>query len=86
MRVPKGKTSREVLVEPALRGVEHVLAACNKASSVKRVVLTSSVVAVYGDPDEQGTGHVFTEADYNTTATEQVHQAAGSKYKLLLGV
>jgi len=37
---------------------------------VKRVVLTSSVVAVYGDPGERGKDHLFTEADWDTSATE----------------
>jgi len=69
LSVPKGK-EREELVEPALKGTENLLSSVDKAPSVKRVVLTSSVAAVYGDPAERGKGHVFTEADWNTSAKE----------------
>lgn len=40
--------------------------------SVKRVVLTSSCAAIYGDPHEFGKDHVYTEADWNPTASETV--------------
>lgn len=40
--------------------------ACVKAGSVKRVVLTSSVAAVF---DEPITGHVYTEKDWNETSS-----------------
>ncbi len=43
----------------------------NVTPSVKRVVLTSSVAAVYGDPEERGKGHVFTEADWAIAPKEQ---------------
>ncbi len=39
---------------------------------MRRVVLTSSVAAVYGNPHERGKGHVFTEEDWNCTASETV--------------
>jgi nucleoside-diphosphate-sugar epimerase len=57
------------LLVPAVKGVEHVLAAADAAGSVQRVVMTSSVGAVVGDHWERGRRHVFTEADWNTTAT-----------------
>ena len=37
------------LIEPATRGTRHVLEAASRTPSVRRVVLTSSIVAVYGD-------------------------------------
>jgi len=43
----------------------------NATPSVKRVVLTSSVAAVYGDPSERGKGHIFTEDDWTIAAKEQ---------------
>ena len=38
-----------VLIEPATGGTRNVLEAVNRCPSVRRVVLTSSVSAVYGD-------------------------------------
>ncbi|KAA1428092.1 aldehyde reductase [Nocardioides antri] len=61
------------LVRPALEGTRNVLASVDATPSVKRVVLTSSVVAIHGDNiDMRGRGP-FTEADWNTTSTTQ-HQ------------
>ena len=59
----------EYLIVPAVKGVEHVLAAADAAGSVQRVVMTSSVGAVVGNHWERGRHHVFTEADWNQTAT-----------------
>lgn len=57
------------LVRPALEGTRNVLAAVDATPSVKRVVLTSSVVAIHGDNiDMKGRG-AFTEADWNTTSS-----------------
>ena len=58
------------MIRPAVAGVESVLAAVAKAGAVRRVVMTSSVAAVVGDHWERGRHHVFTEADWNLTATE----------------
>ena len=57
------------LVRPAVEGTKRVLGAALRAGTVKRVVLTSSVVSI-GDGHE-GTpkgaqGYVFTEADWST--------------------
>ena len=60
----------DLVIRPAVAGVENVLAAVARAVSVKRVVMTSSVAAVVGDHWERGRHHVFTEADWNLTATE----------------
>lgn len=59
------------LVDPAVKGTRNVLGAANKSSTVKRVVLTSSVAAVHGDNidmQEQGLTE-FTEAHFNTTSS-----------------
>ena len=53
------------LLDPAVNGTLSVLKACVSAGTVKRVVLTSSFAAMMRPP-EQG---VFTEADWNTTAS-----------------
>ena len=63
------------LVRPALEGTRNVLQAVAHADSVRRVVLTSSVAAVYGDVADLA-GHprgAFDETDWNTTSTE-AHQ------------
>jgi nucleoside-diphosphate-sugar epimerase len=64
---PPGK-EEEMLIAPALRGTENVLAAVNRTPSVTRVIVTSSVVGVWGDPSERGKGHVFNEDDWNLVA------------------
>lgn len=50
-----------------LKGTENVLGAVNKASSVRRVVLTSSVVALYGLNDEKK--GPYDESDWNKTSS-----------------
>jgi len=59
-----------MVIRPAVSGVENVLRAVNLTTSVERVVLTSSVAAVVGDHWERGRNHVYTEADWNKTATQ----------------
>ncbi|BCI79228.1 NAD-dependent epimerase [Mycolicibacterium sp. TY66] len=63
--------AQESLVRPALEGTRNVLDAVNRTESVKRVVLTSSVVAIYGDARESRDvpGGVFTEDQWNTTSS-----------------
>lgn len=63
------------LIEPALEGTLNVLDAVQKADSVKKVVLTSSVAAICGDnADLQRTPRgIFTEADWNESSSAR-HQ------------
>ena len=65
------KDAQEALVRPALEGTRNVLDSVNRMDSVKRVVLTSSVVAIYGDAQESQDvpGGVFTEEHWNTTSS-----------------
>lgn len=65
------KDPQKDLVDPALLGTRNVLNAAGKTNSVKRVVLTSSCAAIYGDNiDLQNTPDgVFTEDDWNTTSS-----------------
>ena len=56
-------------VRPALDGTRNVLAGVNATGSVKRVVLTSSVAAVYGDNVDMAGKDCFTGEDWNTTST-----------------
>lgn len=59
------------MVDPALKGTENVLSSAAETASVKRVVLTSSCVAIYGDAADIANypGEVMTEAQWNTTST-----------------
>src|SRR5439155_222332 len=50
------------LVDPAVNGTRNVLGACQRAATVKRVVLTSSMAAITDEPESD---HVLTESDWN---------------------
>lgn len=65
----KVKNPQKQLVSPALEGTQNVLASVNDTTSVKRVVLTSSVVAICGDNIDMRGKDQFTEDDWNTTST-----------------
>jgi len=58
------------LIEPALKGTRNVLNSVNNTPSVKRVVLTSSVAAIFGDAKEakQVGSDGFSEKHWNTTS------------------
>lgn len=69
------KDAEKELIEPALKGTRNVLEAATKSGTVRKVVLTSSVAAVYGDNidmREQGLEQ-FSEEHYNTSSTSR-HQ------------
>ncbi len=65
------KDAQKELVDPAVMGTRNVLDAANRVPSVKRIVLTASVVSVYGDSQDMHTQGLkaFTEAQWNTTST-----------------
>lgn len=65
------KNADTELVRPALEGTRNVLSAVNDEKSVQRVVLTSSVVAIFGDAcDIRKTAKgVFDESYWNTTSS-----------------
>ena len=70
-----------VLIEPATSGTRNVLEAVNRCPSVRRVILTSSVGAIYGDAVEMiGTEEgCFNESHWNETSSESHHPYAYSK-------
>ena len=59
------------LIEPAQLGTRNVLEQANKTASVKRVVVTSSCAAIYGDNADLDdiAGSMFTEADWNQSSS-----------------
>ncbi|MGI9085021.1 MAG: NAD-dependent epimerase/dehydratase family protein [Aeromicrobium sp.] len=65
------KDAQRDLVDPAVMGTRNVLESADRVTSVKRVVLTSSVVSIHGDAVdiEQAANDVFTEDDWNTTSS-----------------
>lgn len=67
----KVKDPQRDLIDPALKGTQNVLESVNKTKTVKRVVLTSSCAAIYGDTKDMldlpnGTA---TEEHWNTTSS-----------------
>ncbi|EQC30730.1 hypothetical protein SDRG_11489 [Saprolegnia diclina VS20] len=59
------KASRDALVAPAVQGTLNVLTSCARVPSIRRVVLTSSVSAVYMHCGTKSPDHIFTEADWS---------------------
>ena len=64
------KNPQKQLIDPAYKGTINVLNSVNKTQSVKRVVLTSSAGAIYGNAkDSKNIPHgVFNESIWNTTS------------------
>lgn len=67
------KDPQKQLIDPALEGTRNVLSAVNNTSTVKSVVLTSSVVALYNDAKEISTApnKEFDDSCWNTVATKK---------------
>lgn len=65
------KDPQKELVDPAVKGTTNVLESANKTSSVKRVVVTSSCVAIYTDAIDtvNAPGGRLTEDVWNNTAS-----------------
>ena len=75
------KDPQKELIDPALNGTRNVLDSVNKSGSVKRVILTSSVAAIYGDTiDARGIeSGVFDESMWNTSSNIKQSQYNYSK-------
>lgn len=65
------KDAQKELIEPALEGTRNVLLSANEVSSVKRIVLTSSVVSIHGDSIDikKVPNGIFTEKEWNTSSS-----------------
>ncbi|MCF8369157.1 MAG: aldehyde reductase [Bacteroidales bacterium] len=65
------KDARKELIEPAKSGTRNVLESANRSKTVKRVVLTSSMAAIYGDnKDVLSTPNgILTEDVWNTSSS-----------------
>jgi nucleoside-diphosphate-sugar epimerase len=67
----KIKDGRRQMLEPALRGTQNVLASVNATDSVRRVVFTSTVGAIFGDYIDVMSmpGRILREAHFNSTSS-----------------
>jgi nucleoside-diphosphate-sugar epimerase len=64
------KDPQKELVDPALLGTRNVLEEAKLSPTIKRVVLTSSCAAIYGDAiDVHNAGGMLTEEMWNTTSS-----------------
>jgi nucleoside-diphosphate-sugar epimerase len=65
------KDPQKELIVPALNGTKNVLHAANKSSTVRKVILTSSVLSVYGDNIDMKKLGIpeFTEKQFNTSSS-----------------
>ena len=72
----KVKDPYRQLINPAVEGTRNVLDAVNKSESVKKVVVTSSVAAIYGEGQDMANAGLdrFTESVWNTSSSAS-HQA-----------
>jgi len=73
-----GAAVEEKLIKPARDGTANVLSACNKAESVRRVVVTSSVAAIYHSGTEHG-DVVLDETYWNNTSSSEANPYFYSK-------
>jgi nucleoside-diphosphate-sugar epimerase len=69
------KNPEEELLRPAKEGTRNVLETAKRIPTIKRVVLTSSVVAIFGDSADLTltTGGFFTENGWNETSSASHH-------------
>ncbi|WP_242124210.1 NAD-dependent epimerase/dehydratase family protein [Sphingobium sp. Sx8-8] len=65
------KDAQTELVDPAVKGTRNVLETANRTESVRRVVVTSSCAAIYGDAADIATypGQVMTEQCWNSSSS-----------------
>jgi len=65
------KDPQKDLIDPAVLGTENVLETANQTPSVKRVVVTSSVAAIYSDAIDchKAPNGILTEEVWNTSAS-----------------
>ncbi len=75
------KDPQRDLVDPAVQGTRNVLQTASNTSSVKRVVVTSSCAAIYGDNRDvlRAPNGVLTEKQWNTSSSLTHNPYAYSK-------
>ncbi|MBK7297878.1 MAG: NAD-dependent epimerase/dehydratase family protein [Flavobacteriales bacterium] len=75
------KDPQKELIDPAVKGTENVLRSATEVGSVKRVVVTSSCAAIYGDAIDtvNAPGGKLTEEIWNTTSSLEYQPYSFSK-------
>lgn len=75
------KDPQKDLIDPAYLGTKNVLEQANKTPSVKRIVLTSSCAAIYGDNADlkETPNGIFTEDVWNTSSSIEHNPYSYSK-------
>ena len=66
------KNPQQNLIDPALKGTQNVLNAATKSGTVKKIVLTSSIAAIFGDNMEWDASKLpngFDENQFNETSS-----------------
>lgn len=77
----KPKNPEQELFKPAINGTKNILNSVNRTESVKRVVLTSSVVSLYNDACDINAerNHTVSENDKNSNRDPNLNPYAYSK-------
>jgi len=75
------KDPQNEVINPALNGTQNVLSSVNDVKTVKKVVLTSSVAAIYGDgiDSKKVPNGIFDETIWNTSSTPKYGEYSYSK-------
>lgn len=75
------KDPQKQLIDPSFEGTRNVLEMVNKTSSVRKVIFTSAVSAIYGDISDIATTkeHTFTEEYWNKSSNLKHQPLAFSK-------
>lgn len=75
------KDAQKQLIEPAVQGTRNVLEAANRTDTVRRVVLTSSCAAIYGDNADvaKAPGGRVDESIWNTSSSLEHNAYSYSK-------
>jgi dihydroflavonol-4-reductase len=65
------KDAQTELINPALKGTRNVLESANRILSVRRIVLTSSIAAMYGDNIDisKAEGGILNESEWNFSSS-----------------
>ncbi len=79
----KPKNAHKELIEPAVNGTKNVLVSVNKTETVKRVVLTSSIVTLFNDAKDLSCENDYkvTEEGLNNNSNSSYNTYAFSKTK-----
>ncbi len=80
-KLGKIRDPEKELIIPAVKGVGHLFSAALKSGTVSRIVMTSSVAAIYGDAVEikKIPGGIFTGENWNTTSSKDHQPYSWSK-------